>query len=82
MRLRYYNPQIKRFINQDIVTGEIGNSQSLNRYSYVQGNPVNYTDPFGMNPFAKIFTKEFAHGTQGDDELIGYICKAKMLQNS
>ncbi len=50
MRSRYYNPQIKRFINQDILTGNIGNSQSLNRYSYVEGNPVSYTDPFGLSP--------------------------------
>ncbi len=51
MRQRYYNPQIKRFINQDILTGSIGNSASLNRYSYVEGNPVSYTDPFGLSPF-------------------------------
>ncbi|MBQ4068120.1 MAG: RHS repeat-associated core domain-containing protein, partial [Lachnospiraceae bacterium] len=52
MRQRYYNPEIKRFINQDIVTGSIGNSQSLNRYCYVQGNPVSMTDPFGLFPLA------------------------------
>ena len=51
MRSRYYNPEIKRFINQDILTGSIGNSASLNRYSYVEGNPVSYTDPFGLSPF-------------------------------
>ena len=52
MRSRYYNPEIKRFINQDILTGSIGNSASLNRYSYVEGNPVSYTDPFGLSPFS------------------------------
>ena len=52
MRQGYYNPEIKRFINQDIVRGDIGNSQSLNRYSYVQGNPVNATDPFGLSPLS------------------------------
>ena len=52
MRQRYYNPEIKRFINQDIITGSIGNSQSLNRYCYVQGNPVSMTDPFGLFPLA------------------------------
>ncbi|MBQ8924136.1 MAG: glycohydrolase toxin TNT-related protein [Lachnospiraceae bacterium] len=52
MRARYYNPDIKRFINQDILTGNIGNSASLNRYSYVQGNPLSYTDPFGLEPFS------------------------------
>lgn len=51
MRARYYNPDIKRFINQDILTGSIGNSASLNRYSYVEGNPVSYTDPFGLSPY-------------------------------
>ena len=50
MRARYYNTDIRRFINQDIITGSIGNSQSLNRYAYVQGNPVNYNDPFGLSP--------------------------------
>ena len=40
MRQRYYNPEIKRFVNQDVVRGSMENSQSLNRYCYVQGNPV------------------------------------------
>ncbi len=56
MRQRYYNPEIKRFVNQDILTGSIGNSQSLNRYSYVQGNPVSYTDPFGLSPLNGLFS--------------------------
>ncbi len=54
MRQRYYNSQIRRFINQDILTGSIGNSASLNRYSYVEGNPVSYSDPFGLSPFSYI----------------------------
>ena len=60
MRQRYYNPEIKRFINQDIITGSIGNSQSLNRYCYVQGNPVIMTDPFGLFPIINI-GKDFVH---------------------
>ena len=48
MRARYYNPQIKRFINRDIIDGSITDSQSLYKYSYVQGNPVNLIDPFGL----------------------------------
>ena len=48
MRARYYNVSIKRFINQDVVTGSIAESQSLNRYAYVEGNPVSYLDPLGL----------------------------------
>ena len=54
MRQRYYNTEIKRFINQDILTGSIGDSQSLNRYAYVQGNPVSYSDPFGLSPSERL----------------------------
>ena len=48
MRARYYNIDIKRFINQDVVIGSIASSTSLNRYAYVEGNPVSYLDPFGL----------------------------------
>ena len=50
MRARYYNPVIRRFINRDIVAGTPAESQSLNRYAYAQGNPVNQLDPFGLSP--------------------------------
>ena len=66
MRQRYYNPDIKRFINQDILTGSLDNSQSLNQYSYVQGNPVSYTDPFGLSPVNGLFSDtNFAHSLLG-----------------
>ena len=50
MRTRYYNTDIKRFISRDIVAGSIADSNSLNRYSYVEGNPISKTDPFGLSP--------------------------------
>ena len=50
MRARYYDQDIKRFTNRDVVSGDITNSRSLNRYCYVQGNPVSLTDPFGLCP--------------------------------
>lgn len=48
MRARYYNVDIKRFINQDVLTGTLERISSLNRYAYVEGNPINYLDPFGL----------------------------------
>ena len=50
MHARYYNPEIKRFINQDVVIGSIADSPSLNRYAYVEGNPISFADPFGLSP--------------------------------
>ncbi len=49
MRARYYNVDIKRFINQDVLTGTLERISSLNRFSYVEGNPVSYLDPFGLD---------------------------------
>ena len=66
MRQRYYSSELKRFVNQDVVKGSISNSQSLNRYSYVQGNPVSYTDPFGLSPEDGKFTAPpWVHGLFG-----------------
>ena len=37
MRARYYNPDINRFVNRDVVTGTIADTQTLNRYAHVNG---------------------------------------------
>lgn len=50
MRARYYNPELKRFINADILLGSISDSSILNRYAYVSGDPVSLVDPFGLSP--------------------------------
>ena len=49
MRARYYNVEIKRFINQDVLLGVLERISSLNRYAYVEGNPISYLDPFGLD---------------------------------
>jgi RHS repeat-associated protein len=43
-RARWYDPQIGRFMSED----PIGLEGGLNFYAYVQDNPVNLVDPFGL----------------------------------
>lgn len=50
MMTRYYNTDIKRFVNQDSVVGTLSGSLSLNQYAFTQGNPVNLIDPKGNIP--------------------------------
>ena len=50
MRARYYSPEMKRFINADIVAGQLSNAITLNRFAYANGNPVSFVDPFGLSP--------------------------------
>ncbi len=44
---RFYDEYIGRFISADSIVPGAGNPQALNRYSYVLGNPLKYTDPSG-----------------------------------
>ena len=49
MRARYYSPEHRRFVNADVIPGEISNAITLNRYAYANGNPVSNVDPFGLS---------------------------------
>lgn len=48
MRARYYAPEFHRFINRDVLLGGIASSKTLNRFGYVEGNPVMGVDPSGL----------------------------------
>jgi len=41
---RLYDPSIARFISPDTIVGNPYSSLALNRYMYVAGNPLRYTD--------------------------------------
>ncbi len=47
MHARSYAFNIGRFMSVDPVRGKVGSSQSWNRYSYVDGNPLRFFDPDG-----------------------------------
>jgi len=50
VRARYYSPGLGRFITKDPLTGTDGDSQSLNRYVYVQNNHLRLIDINGFSP--------------------------------
>jgi RHS repeat-associated protein len=49
-KARYYDSDMGRFISADSIVPDPGRSQAYNRYMYVEGNPVRYTDPSGNMP--------------------------------
>jgi RHS repeat-associated protein len=51
MNGRVYDPRIGRFVSPDPIVQAPWFSQSYNRYAYVFGSPMSYTDPSGLEPF-------------------------------
>ena len=52
---RYYDPALARFIQPDTIVPAPNDPQSLNRYSYVNNNPLKRTDPTGHSFFSDLF---------------------------
>jgi RHS repeat-associated protein len=50
MGVRWYDPQLGRWISPDTIVPDSANPQSLNRFSYVFNNPLRYKDPSGYDP--------------------------------
>ena len=48
LRARYYDPSMGRFITHDPRPGAPRNPQSINSYIYAVNNPINLTDPSGL----------------------------------
>lgn len=48
LRSRYYDPQVRRFINMDDVTMLQYKNIDVNLYAYCYGDPINISDPNGM----------------------------------
>jgi len=50
LRARYLDSGVGRFISRDTWGGDFNRPLSLNRWGYVEGNPVNLIDPSGRIP--------------------------------
>lgn len=59
---------------------DTGNPQSFNRHAYVMGDPVNRSDPTGLDPPADHRSYVFASG--GIDPLVAsFICKRRLIRH-
>jgi RHS repeat-associated protein len=54
LRARYYDPTVGRLISKDRFPGDFNEPQTLNGWSYVDGNPVNLVDPTGLYSMKEI----------------------------
>jgi RHS repeat-associated protein len=52
LRARYYAADTGRFISRDPWPGQSNRPLSLNRWAYVEANPINLTDPSGLSPYS------------------------------
>jgi RHS repeat-associated protein len=59
MRARYYDPQLGRFISED----PIGIAGGLNVYAFAGGEPVNRSDPSGLD--CRLIRREIRYRWQG-----------------
>jgi RHS repeat-associated protein len=51
LRSRYYQPDMGRFISKDIWPGNPSQPGSLNKWVYVENDPVNGVDPLGLRRY-------------------------------
>lgn len=67
---RYDTSRLGRFMTPDHLGGALRDPQSLNRYSYVKGDPLNLIDPVGLSSKFYLVQKIEVHATVEDIDLI------------
>jgi len=55
LRARYYAPGSGRFMTADVWMGNYSRPLSLNRWSYVENNPIQFIDPMGYSRRSYLF---------------------------
>ena len=72
LRARYYAPQDGRFLSRDTWGGDYNRPASLNRWGYVEGNPVNLVDPSGFYARTVAVHRALAHDLMDPFPVRGY----------
>ncbi len=72
MHARYFSAHLGRFTSVDPIGGMTGEPQSWNRYSYVKGNPVRYTDPQGLAEIDSCSSNQDGTSCSGEITVTGY----------
>ncbi|HEY1349465.1 MAG TPA: RHS repeat-associated core domain-containing protein, partial [Ktedonobacteraceae bacterium] len=49
LRARFYQADTLRFLQADLLLGDLWDPQTLNRYLFARGNPVSLSDPLGLD---------------------------------
>ena len=79
---RIYDAELGRFLQADPFIQDRTNLQGLNRYSYVENNPLSYTDPSGyfigklVKKFSKAVKKAFKQFRKGIQRVFQAIGRA------
>jgi RHS repeat-associated protein len=50
-RARYYDATLGRFLSNDLIGARLDQPLQQNPYLYVRNNPVQFVDPFGLDPY-------------------------------
>jgi RHS repeat-associated protein len=54
LRARYYDPALGRFLTMDPAPGDLLSPETLHRYVYATGDPINRQDPSGRTSLSEI----------------------------
>jgi RHS repeat-associated protein len=67
MRNRYYDPQTGQFTQKE----PIGLAGGMNAYGFAAGDPVSYSDPYGLSAWVVLFGKKYCYAYSGTTGALG-----------
>ena len=73
LRARYYAPGEGRFLSRDTWEGSANRPLSLNKWMYVEGNPVNAVDPTGNSPASETSSQSITYSIYADAGILGFM---------